>query len=68
MKLVDQKIQDTDIGHLQDQIDIINGGDNVNGSFAHADKVLEDKLTPLVNNKVQQINAGKGIKVTESVG
>lgn len=28
---------------------------------------MEDKLTPLVNNKVQQINAGKGIKVTESV-
>lgn len=67
MKLVDQKIQDTDIGHLQDQIDIINGGDNVNGSFAHADKVLEDKLTPFINDKVQQINAGKGIKVTESV-
>lgn len=67
MKLVDQKIQDTDIGHLQGQIDIINGGDNVDGSFAHADKVLEDKLTPLINNKVQQINAGKGIKVTESV-
>lgn len=28
---------------------------------------MEDKLTPLINNKVQQINAGKGIKVTESV-
>ena len=67
MKLVDQKIQDTDIGDLQNQIDIINGGDNVDGSFAHADKVLEDKLTPLINNKVQQINAGKGIKVTENV-
>lgn len=28
---------------------------------------MEDKLTPLINNKVQQINAGKGIKVTENV-
>lgn len=62
MKLVDQKIQDTDIGGLQNDIDIINGGDNVNGSFAYADKALENKLRPLINDKIQTINGTKGVK------
>lgn len=61
MKLVDQKIQDTDIGGLQNDIDIINGGDNVNGSFAYADKALENKLRPLINDKIQTINGTKGV-------
>lgn len=67
MKMVDEKIKDTDIGHLQEQIDIINGSSSVDGSFEHADKVLEDKLTPVINNKIESVNAGKGIKVTENV-
>lgn len=67
MKMVDEKIKNTDIGGLQDQIDIINGSSSVDGSFEHADKVLEDKLTPVINDKIESVNAGKGIKVTESV-
>lgn len=67
MKMVDEKIKDTDIGGLQDQIDIINGSSSVDGSFEHADKILENKLTPVINSKIESVNAGKGIKVTESV-
>lgn len=67
MKMVDEKIKETEVGNLQEQIDIINGSSSVEGSFEHADKVLEDKLTPIINGKIQSVNAGKGIKVTESV-
>lgn len=67
MELVDQKINDTDIGELQKQIDIINGSDNVNGSFSNADKILENKLTPLISNKIEKISGNKGVKVTQSL-
>ena len=32
------------MNELQDQIDTINGGTSVDGSFAHADQVLHDLL------------------------
>lgn len=47
---------------LQDQIDIINGDDTVNGSFAHADKVLEEKLTPMIQERILSVEGTKGIK------
>ena len=49
---------------LQDQIDIINGDENTEGSFTHADKVLEDKLTPIINSKVQSVTGIRGVKAT----
>lgn len=47
---------------LQDQIDIINGDDTVDGSFAHADKVLEEKLTPMIQERILSVEGTKGIK------
>lgn len=66
MEQVDDKIQNTNIGDLQNQVDIINGGENVDGSFEHADKVLENKLTPLINDKISDIYSGSGIKLTKT--
>lgn len=67
MSLVDDKIANTNIGHLQEQVDTINGGENVEGSFAHADKVLKESIVSEMNEKVETISAGKGIKVSETV-
>lgn len=53
---------------LQGQIDIINGDENTEGSFAHADKVLEDKLTPIINSKVQSVTGIRGVKATSDIG
>lgn len=54
--------------HLQDQIDIINSDDTIDGSFAHADKVLEDKLIPLINDRIHTVVGIKGIKATTDMG
>lgn len=69
MAMVDEKIENTDIGHLQEQIDIINGGDNVEGSFEHADKLVKEELTNKINNKVEEVVGSSSIRVnTETVG
>ena len=69
MDMVDEKIENTDIGHLQEQIDIINGGDNVEGSFEHADKLVKEEFTNKINNKVEEVVGSSSIRVnTETVG
>ena len=59
LKYVDEKDQ-----ALQDQIDIINSPDNVNGSFAYADKKLEEKLQSKIDGKVTSITGIKGVLAT----
>lgn len=50
---------------LQSQIDIINSPDNIKGSFAYADKKLEEKLELQISDKVSSVTGIKGILATK---
>ena len=60
LSYVDEKVTG-----LQDQIDIINSPDNISGSFAYADKKLEEKLQLKISDKVNSITGTKGILATK---
>lgn len=49
---------------IQEQLDILNGDENTNGSFSHADKVLEDKLTEEINDRVHTVTGIRGVRAT----